>query len=81
MVKFGLKRLIEEFEEKHQRRLTLTELSAATGIVRPTLSLMIGRRPPNTTTNNLAKLCEFFGCAMGDLVEYKPDAANDTAAM
>ena len=77
MVRFRLKRVIEEFEFKHQRRLTLTELSAATGIVRPTLSLMIGPRPFNTTTDNLAKLCKFFGCGMGDLVEFLPDTNND----
>jgi DNA-binding Xre family transcriptional regulator len=80
VVRFHLRRRIEEFELKHKRHLTLVELSAATGIVRPTLSLMLAPRPMNTTTNNLAKLCEFFGCGMGDLVEYIPDSTGDAEA-
>lgn len=73
MIRFLLRRVIEEYEFKHQRRLSLKEISEATGIVRPTLSLMIGPKPFNTTTNNLGKLCEFFGCQISDLVEYIPD--------
>ena len=73
MIRFLLRRVIEEYEFKHQRRLSLREISEATGIVRPTLSLMIGPKPFNTTTNNLGKLCEFFGCQIADLVEYIPD--------
>lgn len=73
MIRFLLRRVIEEYEFKHQRRLSLKEISEATGIVRPTLSLMIGPKPFNTTTNNLGKLCEFFGCQISDLVEYIPE--------
>ncbi|MEH3087905.1 MAG: helix-turn-helix transcriptional regulator [Xylophilus ampelinus] len=80
MVRFKLRRLMEEFEQREQRRLTFTEVAEATGIVRTTLSKMVGPKPFNTTTDNLAKLCEFFGCQMGDLVEYvaEPAAAKDT---
>ena len=80
MIRFRLNRVIEKYEFEHQRRLTLTELSAATGIVRPTLSLMIGPKPFNTTTNNLGKLCEFFRCSVGDLVEYVPGAEDSRDA-
>ena len=73
MIRFLLRRVIEEYEFKHQRRLSLKENSEETGIVRPTLSLMIGPKPFNTTTNNLGKLCEFFGCQISDLVEYIPE--------
>ncbi|GAC1505561.1 MAG: hypothetical protein NVS1B6_13480 [Steroidobacteraceae bacterium] len=73
MLRFRLKRLIEEFEFRQQRRLTLTEVAEATGIVRTTLSRMVGPKHFNTTTDNLEKLCKFFGCQVGDLAEYVPD--------
>lgn len=75
MLRFRLRRLIEEFEFREQRRLTMTEIGEATGIVRTTLSRMVGPRPFNTTTDNLEKLCRFFGCQVSDLVEYVPDEA------
>ena len=80
MLRFRLRRLIEDFEFREQRRLTMTEISAATGIVRPTLSHMVGPRPFNTTTDNLEKLCKFFGCQVSDLVEYVPDGASESAS-
>ena len=40
MIKFHLARLILDYEERNQRRLTLVELAEATGIARPTLSKM-----------------------------------------
>jgi DNA-binding Xre family transcriptional regulator len=80
MIRFLLRRVIEEYEFKHQRRLSLKEISEATGIVRPTLSLMIGPKPFNTTTNNLGKLCEFFGCQISDLVEYIPEPPHVASA-
>lgn len=71
MIKFHLARLILDFEEEHQRRLTLVELSQATRIARPTLSKMQSPRGGhNTTTNNVDALCRFFGCRVEDLMEY-----------
>lgn len=73
MLRFRLRRLMEEFEFQHQRRLTLTEISEATGIVRTTLSRMVGPKPFNTTTDNVERLCKFFDCSVGDLIEYVKD--------
>ena len=71
MIKFHLARLILDFEEEHQRRLTLAELSQATSIARPTLSKMQSPKGGhNTTTNNVDALCRFFGCKVEDLMEY-----------
>ena len=74
MIRFKLRELISRWEFKAQRRLTLTELGEATGIVRTTLSRMTGPKPFNSTTNNLDELCRFFDCQIGDLVEYVHDA-------
>lgn len=73
MLRFRLRRLMEDFEYREQRRLTMTEISEATGIVRTTLSRMVGPKHFNTTTDNLERLCKFFGCQVSDLVEYVPD--------
>ena len=75
MVRFRLRRLMEDFEFREQRRLTMTEIGEAPGIVRNTLSRMVGPKHFNTTTDNLQKLCKFFGCQVSDLVEYVPDDA------
>lgn len=79
MLRFKLRRLMEEFEFREQRRLTMTEISEGTGIIRTTLSRMVGPKPFNTTTDNLEKLCRFFGCQVNDLVEYVQDDAAGTA--
>ena len=79
MLRFRLRRLMEDFEFREQRRLTMTEISEATGIVRTTLSRMVGPKHFNTTSDNLEKLCKFFGCQVSDLVEYLPDEAADAA--
>ena len=73
MLRFRLRRLMEDIEYREQRRLTMTESSEATGIVRTTLSRMVGPKHFNTTTDNLERLCKFFGCQVSDLVEYVPD--------
>ena len=79
MLRFRLRRLMEKFEFREQRRLKMTESSEVTGIVRTTLSRMVGPKHFNTTTDNLEKLCKFFGCQVSDLVEYVPDDAAQTA--
>lgn len=74
MIKFHLARLILDYEEKHQRRLTLIELADSTGIARPTLSKMQSPKGGhNTTTNNVDALCRFFDCRVEDVMEYLPD--------
>lgn len=70
MIRYRLNRLIEEWEYRHQRRLTLTELARETGIVRTTLSRLGGPRPVNTTVDNIARLCAFFDCQVADVLEY-----------
>lgn len=79
MIRYRLGRLIEAWEYKHQKRLTLTELSRRTGIFRTTLSRIGGPAPVNTTVENIEKLCAFFECQVGDVLEYLPDEAAPSA--
>ena len=70
MIRYRLNGLIEAWEYKHQRRLTLTELARETGIFRTTLSRLGGPRPVNTTVANIDRLCGFFDCQVADVLEY-----------
>ena len=56
------------------RRVTLEEVAAATGIHRTTLSRLGRPLGANITSDNLDRLCNYFGCALQDLAEYVPSA-------
>ena len=73
MIRFLLKERIAEHEFREKRRITLDELARETGISRNTLSQISSSFGYNTTTDNLDKLCEYFGCPIEKLVEHVPD--------
>ena len=73
MIRFRLKEVISDREFKTGKRVTFEEIAQATGIHRTTLSKIAGLRGHNTTTDNIDKLCCFFGCKVGDILEYIPD--------
>ena len=52
------------------RRVTLDEVALATGIHRTTLSRLGRPLGANVTSDNLDRLCNYFGCALHDLAEY-----------
>jgi putative transcriptional regulator len=60
MIRFRLKELIADLEFRENRRVTLEEISSATGIHRTTLSKIANQKGYNTTTDVLDKLCEYF---------------------
>jgi len=70
MIRFRIQELLAEKHFKEGRRITINELSEATGINRVTLSKMINARSYSTVTDNIDKLCAFFGCQVQDLMEY-----------
>ncbi|MBU0500716.1 MAG: helix-turn-helix transcriptional regulator [Gammaproteobacteria bacterium] len=72
MLRFKIKELIAKKEFEEGRRVTIGEVAEAAGIHRMTLSKMINQRGCNTGTENLDRLCHFFGCQIADLVEYIP---------
>lgn len=73
MIRFRLQELLAEKQFRDGRRVTMTELSEVTGINRVTLSKMVNQRSYSTVTDNLDRLCRFFGCKIADLAEYIPD--------
>lgn len=73
MIRFRLQELIAEKQFRDGRRVTMTKLSEVTGINRVTLSKMVNQRSYSTVTDNLDRLCRFFGCKISDVAEYIPD--------
>lgn len=73
MIRFRIQELLAEKQFREGKRITLTELSKATGINRVTLSKMVNQRGYSTVTDNLDKLCKFFHCRIEDLVVFVPD--------
>lgn len=72
MIRFKLQERLADFGFRQQRRITLDEVAAATGIHRTTLSRMNRPVGANITTDNLDRLCHYLGCALHELVEYVP---------
>ena len=56
------------------RRVTLDEGAIATGIHRTTLSRLGRPLGANITSDNLDRLCNYFGCGLSDLAEYVQSA-------
>ncbi|WP_018936623.1 MULTISPECIES: helix-turn-helix transcriptional regulator [unclassified Thioalkalivibrio] len=74
MIRFRLKERIADKAFQEGRRITLEEISKATGVNRTSLSKMANQRGYNATTDSLDALCAYFDCQVGDLAEYVPDS-------
>lgn len=70
MLRFHLKELIAEKEFRENRRITIAEVAQETGINRMTLSKIINHRGHSTVTDNLDRLCSYFGCPIEKLVTH-----------
>ncbi len=76
MLRFRVKELIAEKEFKENRRITLVEVSEACQINRMTLSKIANQRGYSTVTENLDRLCSYFGCPIESLVIHLPDESE-----
>lgn len=72
MIRFYLQKMISEKQFKEGRRITMAEITEATGINRVTLSKMINQKGYSTVTDNLDKLCKFFDCKLEEIAEFIP---------
>ena len=78
MIRYRIQELLAEKQFRDGRRVTLMELSEATGISRVTLSKIINQRGYSTLTDHLNRLCRYFNCRLEDLAEYVPDEELNT---
>jgi putative transcriptional regulator len=79
MIRFLPEEGISDLEFREGRRVTLDEVSRAAGIHRTTLSKIADKKGCNCATDNLDKLCEFFGCRIEELAEYLPEQPDPSA--
>jgi len=73
MIRFRIKELIAKREYALGRRLTMGEVADAAGMHRMTLSKMINQPGYNTSTDNLDRLCRYFGCPIEALITFGTD--------
>ena len=79
MIHLQIKELIAARTAQWGRKITINELSEATGISRMTLNRMMRNEGYNTVTNHIDQLCSYFQCDLNELVRYVPStaASND----
>jgi len=70
VIRFRLRELMADQQFKTGHRVTFDEIARATGIHRTTLSKIANQKSYNTTTDNIDRLCKFFDCQVGDLMEF-----------
>lgn len=73
MIRFRIKELLAEKEFVEKRIISLTEVAQATGMNRMTLSRITNHPGTNTGTENVDRLCSYFGCKVSDLMEHIPN--------
>lgn len=71
MVKCHLSRLMGEHKMK------IADVARETGLHRNTITLLYDETAARVDLDAVNRLCKLFGCAVGDLFEYLPDAESD----
>ncbi len=72
MHSFRIRELLEELGRRQGRRVSMRELSIATGISTQVLSKMNDPRGYVTNTAYVEKLCHFFGVGPSELFVFQP---------
>ncbi len=70
MIRCHLSRLMGE------KRVRIIEVARATGISRNMLAKLYYERARRVELADLARLCEYFGCSVGDLLECVREASK-----
>jgi putative transcriptional regulator len=73
LIRFKLAEQLEKKQFRDSRRITMQEVSDATGINRSTLSKLLNQKGYSTGTDVLDRLCNYFGCSIADLIEHVPE--------
>lgn len=73
MIRFRLAELMADKAFKERRAIGISEVAEGSGVHRSTLSKIA--HPPGTNfgSDNVDKLCRYFGCQPGDLMTYLDD--------
>lgn len=72
MIKCNLSRLLGE------RKLKIADLARDTGINRGTATRLYYETAERIDIEVINALCQYFGCTVGDLLEYVPDSSVES---
>lgn len=78
MIRVRFKERLADKEFREDRRITLNEVAEATGVHRVTLNKVANERGYNAGLEVIDKLCQFFECQPGDLLEYVKTSKSHT---
>jgi putative transcriptional regulator len=73
MIRVLLKQKLDEKAFSERRRITLNEVSEATGISRATITRIANVPGYNTNTDAIDALCKYFGCTPCELLAQVTD--------
>lgn len=73
MIRFKLGEVMEKKRFADGKRFSITDIAAATGLSRVTLSKILNQKGYGTGTDTIDRLCQFFGCRVEDLIEHLPE--------
>lgn len=76
MIRYRFKELLADREFKAKKVITIAEVALETGIHRATLSKIANTHGYSTGTDNLDRLCNYFGCRIEQLIEHVPDKVD-----
>lgn len=77
MIRFKLGEMIEKKQFADGRRIAISEIAAATGLNRMTLSKILNQKGYGTGTDTIDKLCAYFECKVEDLMEFLPESGHE----
>lgn len=60
-----------------KRKMSVTELSEKVGITMANLSILKNGRAKAVRLSTLEAICKILDCQPGDILEYRPDHADD----
>lgn len=80
MIRFKLAEVMEKKRFADGKRFSITDIAAATGLSRVTLSKILNQKGYGTGTDTIDRLCQFFGCRVEDLMEHLPEANEASGA-
>ena len=75
-MKLRIDELITAYELREGKSLPLADLARETGLSEITLRGMVNHRATNVALADLAKVCDFFHCTVGELLQYTPDSTE-----
>ena len=73
LIRFRVVELIADKSFAERRTVSLNEVAAGSGVHRATLSKMINQPGVNVGSDVIDKLCRYFACQPGDVMQFVVD--------